>query len=767
MYNNIPLELRQLRQWVAVDMSIDLESGQPKKLPINPLNGYIAKVTDSSTWGTFEQAVATGSPIGFVFTVNDPYAIIDLDNKAHKPATPAQLQLHNQILTGIDSYIERSISGSGYHVVIRGQVPHGVNYGNVELYSSGRYMIFTGDTVKNMPIDDYDEAINNMFNQMVAMQERNRPVVTELVQVEGNMSDGDIFLMASEAANGTKFNDLCAGNWQYYNYPSQSEADYALISMFTFYSKDNEQCRRMFRMTELGKREKHQLSDNHMNRMLQQIRAKEPQPVDLDVVNERVANLVQPEAPTPPPIPAAQPFTGDIPKPPKLDILSPPGILGLMADYIYQTAPYQVREYAVCASIAMLSGICARSYNISRTGLNQYLIVLGGPGTGKESMASGIGRLTKAINDGLTEQKPVDIGKFASVQGLQKALIAQPCGLSILGEVGNEFKIMLSAKCDPNRLEIKNAYLNLYNKSGEGESYSPVTYSKAENNMVAVQSPNLSLLGESVQNRFYETINESSAQDGFLSRLMVIEYNGLRQDLNEDTNIQPSIALVNNLKLIRDYSDDMQAKNQVVHINIDPVAKVQLSKYAKLMTDRINQAAVSGSHGVAELLVRSHVKVLKLAGLGAVAESPYMPVVTPTLVNWAIDFVNHADSVITTRFENGEIGEVNDTQFEPILRKCVTSYFKMTTSQRIDGHQPVALAETNFISYSFLRDYCKRREPFKSHKLGYAKAIEVAINDMVSAGILIPIPINQLPKPTNGHVMKAYSLGEQFKNKTR
>ncbi len=761
-YNNIPLELRQLPQWVSVDMSINPETGHPWKKPVNPNTGYPADVMNPQTWGTFEHAASRNAPIGFVFTSTDPYAIIDLDNKPHKPATPAQLSLHNQILTGIESYIERSISGSGYHVVIKGAIPHGVNYGNVELYSSGRYMIFTGDTVKALPIDDYNEAINNMFNQMIEMREKTKRI-SELTQVESHLEDGDVFSIASDAVNGDKFNQLCAGNWQQYGYPSQSEADLSLMSMFAFYSKDNEQCRRLFRMTQLGKREKHQQGDNHLNRHLQIIRAKEPQPVVMEAVDTKVAEVmatIQTEAGKPVSLPPTP--TLNVPAPPALDVLHPPGLLAQMAEYMFQSAPYQVREYAVCASIAMLSGICARAFNISRTGLNQYLIVLGGPGTGKESMASGIGRLTKVINDGITNPLPVDIGKFASVQGLQKALINQPCGLSILGEVGNEFKIMLSPKCDPNRLEIKNAYLNLYNKSGEGESYSPVTYSKSENNMVAVSSPNLSLLGESVQHRFYETISESSAQDGFLSRLMVIEYNGLRLDLNENTNIQPSDELVRWLSSIRDHSADLQARNTTCHIETEPHAKETLRQYAKQITKRINDASQHGQLGVAELLVRSHVKVLKLAGLGAVAINHYNPVVTQTLVEWAIAFVNKADAVMTTRFVNGEVGEVNDTQCEPIIRKAIQAYFKMSVKSRVDNRQPVSLAESNFISYSYLRQYCKQREPFKSHKLGFAKSIEMAIVDMVKAGVLVQIPPTQLPKATNGQTPVAYSLGEQF-----
>ncbi len=761
MHENIPAELKALAQWVWVDMSIDDETGLPKKEPMNPrYTNTKAKVNDPSTWGTFEQAIEGGRVPGFVFSKNDPYAVMDLDNKQHKPASPAQLEVHNQILTGVESYIERSISKTGYHVVIRGSLVNGINFGNIELYSWGRMMIFTGDVVKALPIEDYNEAINNMYAGMNAARERSRPAV-ELEQVDGPLSDGDVFTMGSDAVNGNKFNDLCKGEWQHYGFPSQSEADLALMSMFAFYSKDNDQCRRLFRMTVLGKREKYQINNNHLDRILGMIRSKEPAPVDMEDLQAKV-DAVMAEIATPPIVPAEAPIIPRVIQAPVLDILTPPGVLFHMANYMYDSAPYQVREYAVCAAIAMLSGMCARAYNISRTGLNQYLIVLGGPGTGKESMASGIGRLTKIMNEGMMDAKPVDIGKFASVQGLQKALIAQPCGLSILGEVGNEFKIMLSPKCDPNRLEIKNAYLNLYNKSGEGESFSPVTYSKAENNMTAVASPNLSLLGESVPHRFYETINETSAQDGFLSRLMVMEYTGLRKELNERTNIPPGDVLLKWLGSIRDHAADLQARNITEHIAVEPAAAAKLKQYAADITRRINESTQQGVLSVAELLVRSHVKVLKLAGLGAVAVNQYNPVVTIPLVEWAMAFVDKADSIMTTRFESGEIGETNDSQFEAIMRKCIMTYLKMNPKQRINAKCSPLLAETLFIPFTSIRDYCQRREPFKSHRLGPSGSIDVAVKDLLKAGILYEVPQSQLPKVSTRPFGQVFAIGEHF-----
>ena len=769
MHNNIPAELRALPQWVSVDMSIDDEDGLPKKSPLNPRFTHTpAKVNDRSTWGTFEEATANGRIPGFVLTKEDEYAIIDLDNKPHNPATPAQLEIHNQILEGIDSYIERSISATGYHCVVKGEVPIGINFGNIELYSWGRMMIFTGDVVKDMPIEDYAEAVTNMYEGLNAARERSKPIVeVVLEQQDGHMSDGDIFDMGGSADNGTKFNDLCRGDWQHYNFPSQSEADLALLSMFAFYSKDNEQCRRMFRMTELGKREKYQKDNNHINRLLTICRAKDIQPIDVQAMEDKVA-AVKAELAEPASIPKIperrSPSVPKLPasiRPKVLDALNPPGVLGMMADYIYLVAPRQVREYAVAASLAMLSGIAGRAFNISRTGLNQYIIALGGTGTGKEGMAAGISRLESAINEGITTPTPVVIGKPASAQGLHKSLIAQPCGLSILGEVANEFKIMLSPKVDPNSLAIKTAYLDLYNKSGDKQTYHAINYSKAENNMTAIQSPNLTILGESVPDTFYATINETSARDGFLGRLMIIEYTGLRNDYN-DCNEPPPPALVNSLAAIRNHAADLQARQLVEHITMTPEAQEYLVDYDKAVTRRMNEAAEAGRTAVSETLNRSHVKALKLAGLGAVATNFTNPIVTLPLAEWAVAFVEKASAILTTRFESGEVGEASDLQFETVMRKCLNQYFKMEPKTRVNQKQPIILAETNFISYSFISSYCKQREPFKSHKLGHGKAIEMALKEMIDTGVILPVPISQLPKATNGHSMKAYAIGPQF-----
>ena len=117
-----------------------------------------------------------------------------------------------------------------------------------------------------------------------------------LVETDAVVEDADLIEMASCAANGEKFNLLCAGDMT--GYPSQSEADLALLSILAFYTNSNEQVRRLFRMSALGKREKAVKNDTYLNFALAKIRAKQPPPVNLD---ELAQNAMAMRAPPPPP----------------------------------------------------------------------------------------------------------------------------------------------------------------------------------------------------------------------------------------------------------------------------------------------------------------------------------------------------------------------------------------------------------------------------------------------------------------------------------
>lgn len=156
MYENIPKELKDLDRWVC--------ASKTSKAPLNAFRPEAASSTNPSTWAFFEQAewaVQAGhyDYIGFVFA-NDGIVGIDIDCGFEDGLlTP----ICADIMDKCQSYTEKSKSGRGVHIFLKGDLPfEGKNNGSgVEIYKSKRFFITTGnvlifkDMVKNQEAIDY------------------------------------------------------------------------------------------------------------------------------------------------------------------------------------------------------------------------------------------------------------------------------------------------------------------------------------------------------------------------------------------------------------------------------------------------------------------------------------------------------------------------------------------------------------------------------------------------------------------------------------
>lgn len=722
MRNNIPMELRALPQWVCAG---------PDKVPLSPRTGQPASVTDPNTWATFEEAVRTGMKhVGFVLAEWDPYTIIDLDNKPSKPCTPEQWARHQKILEAFDSYTERSASGTGYHIIVKGRIPAGVHRDNVEVYSTARYMICTGDVVRNTPIADYQQLLDVLYGEMKPAD------VVELDDVEGIMSDEEVVEMAMRAANADKFNELCRGDWQAMGYESQSEADFALMSIFAYYTRDNEQVRRLFRMSPLGQREKAQKNDKYLNFALGKIRAQQPPLVDFEELKANLAPATSiPEALTPAPAPYIKDTAPVVP-----GVSLPPGLVGEVAQYIYQTAIRPVPEIALGAAIAITAGVCARSYNISGSGLNQYLILLAKTGAGKEGAVTGIDNLIAAIRPQVPMvDQFIGPSAFASGQALIKVLDDRPCFVSVLGEFG----LTLQQLCDPRasspQIMLKKVLLDLYSKSGWNKVLRSSVYSDTDKNTKIVQAPNVTILGESTPESFFEGLDSIHIAEGLIPRFSVIEYTGPRPPRNRNANQPPSQQLVARFSELVAVSLTTANNGTCANVQMDSIAIQLMDEFDAKADGMINAA---GSDVDMQLWNRAHLKALKLAAVIAVGCNPHAPVVTPDIARWSIDFVERDVAVMTTRFQRGEVG-VGDHRHEVDIRKAVENYLAMSESQRLQYKTPKSLLNQPVVPFHYLRRKLRLLSAFKNDRRGVARALEDSLKDMVKAEILRQVPPQQ------------------------
>lgn len=185
-------------------------------------------------------------------------------------------------------------------------------------------------------------------------------------------------------------------------------------------------------------------------------------------------------------------------------ITLPPGLMGEVADYIYRSAVRPVKEVSLAAAIGLLAGVAGRSFNISGTGLNQYVMLLAKTGTGKEGAASGIDALFNAVSKKVpVADQFLGPRQFASGQAMVRLLTEKPCFVSVLGEFGLTLKQICDPRANGSQIELKRVLLELYSKSGHNSVLRQAVYSDNNKNVGLVNAPAVTLLGETTPEAFF------------------------------------------------------------------------------------------------------------------------------------------------------------------------------------------------------------------------------------------------------------------------
>ncbi|ELY96218.1 hypothetical protein C483_00290 [Natrialba hulunbeirensis JCM 10989] len=242
----LPDTLAERTQWIC--WRTEDRDGKATKVPVDPATESFASTTDDRTWTTLEQALeyaATGAAdgIGFVFTATDPLVGVDLDD-CRDPETGEPLEPAPSIIEQLDSFTEVSPSGTGYHVLIEGDLPDGRNrHGSIEMYDQARFFTVTADHVDGTPtsINERQEALEEVHEEFIASQVSDGadaadadPPNTGTLDQSLELEDEDLLEKARSASNGEKFDRLWRGSTA--GYDSQSEADMALCCLLAFWT---------------------------------------------------------------------------------------------------------------------------------------------------------------------------------------------------------------------------------------------------------------------------------------------------------------------------------------------------------------------------------------------------------------------------------------------------------------------------------------------------------------------------------------------------
>ena len=789
-YEQIPEELKWTSQWCIAGS----DTKGKYKVPCTISKGALfhADPTNPKLWLDFETAKdysEANQPhgIGFVLSATDPYVCIDLDikNAQNEPDptkwTPqADLDRFYKIIMAFHSYTERSAGGQGYHIWLKGHTGKGARRGGVEVYSQERFIVCTGDIVIDGPIVENQDLLDALLAEM---RRGEAPILT-LVDNEQTENDEAIYERASTADNALKFTTLWEGAWIENGYPSQSEADIALLTMLAFYSRSNAQVLRMFRNSALGKRDKATKNDYYLGTTLKKVRSIAANEEVSSAVGEKIARALvlrlagaapivpapvpaatPPAAPqwppqlpsaTVPPVPQPSPQTKgnigalgipafaykpevkDLPKIPADSTLNwPPGVVGELARYMFSIAPRPVMEVSIVAALGMMAGVCGRSYGIPQSGLNLYIILVGQSAIGKEALHGGPSAVINQLMSACPEASEfVDYSNFVSAPALTKAVAANPSFLNIWGEFGKTLERMASQERGDNVIQqLRTVLTNLYQKSGPGSVFGGLGYSDKDKNVASVSGVAYSLIGETTPGTFYDSLTDSMMADGFLSRFTIVEYMGERPRLNKDLKVPLDPDLKEHLlTLYRASSSCNKNGGTPTEAQLEPDAEEFLDVFNNKCDREINS---TNNEGWRQMWNRAHLKVYRISAILAAVDNPCFPVLTLDHAMWAYDLVMRDIKIMQRRITAGDVGSSDATREAKILALALT-YLKtpLTASYAI----PEQMVKDGVIPRKYLQINTQRTSCFTTHKLGQVASMDMAIRSLCEGGYISELP---------------------------
>lgn len=779
MFQNIPDEMKEYPHWVLWRFEQDNPDDKPTKVLYNARTGRKALTNAPGTWATFAECVncfnhGLCDGIGFVLNKDNPYMIVDLDNpyeqnhdgsfKYEKPDEIMELQ--KRIYKGFDSYAEKSPSGNGLHIITKGiALPNGRRRMSVEMYSDGRFMTMTGNVYggRNVIVES-DELRNNakvLWEQLGGGPEK--------VGYDGNADqkyDDTYIINQCRTAKNAETVELLLGDWRSCGrWDSQSEADMAFVNIISFYTQNREQIKRLFNASPLGQRNKQTTirGKSYLNHMIDKSFDRMLPPVDLDGLrnqleaaiakhnNQQERNSMN-NAPHIADIPPEyKPVVvvddgqgGDFDAPADMSpsvgsvYSRPPGLVGDIADFIYRAAPRPVPEIALTAALGLMAGICGRAYNVSNTGLNQYVLLLAPTGTGKEAIASGIGKLMVQVHKRVVGAYDfVGPGEIASSQALIKFMSkGRNSFVSVVGEFGIYLQEMTATHAPPHKVALKRLMLDLFTKSGKDDVVRPSIFSDSDKNTEIIRAPNYTMIGESTPERFYEGLNEDMITEGLLPRFTVIEYNGKRPRWNKSAaTYKPDEGLVTRLSDLCGHVIMLNGGNEAIPVDQTSEAAHMFDLLNEELDDRIN--GEMAKELTKSLWSRAHLKAMKLAAVIAVGCNYLRPVITAEIAQWAINIVRADAGNMLNRFNSGEVGSNSEevTQVKDATR-VVRDYLLKPWSE-VQAYAPSHdMHSERVIPFSYISRRLQCIASFRKDRMGATNSIKRVIQTFVDRGDL-------------------------------
>ena len=266
-YENLPEKLKKDGLFCLWKYQKEIRNGEETvtKVPYNPNFPEWKQNGDPSSKGRFATFTKTLQALsdykdfydGIAIGVFDHICGIDIDDCID--GNGAISKDAQWIIDKMKCYTEKSPSGKGIRILFL--VKHGFHYDtetyyihnkirHIEIYvaeCTKKVLTVTGDVIRP---GDLTECTFELLEVAQKYMKRRQKSDDQQTNGESSLSDDAVVQKASSAKNGEKFKKLWEGDSS--DYPSQSEADFALCKILAFWTnKDPEQIDALFRQSGL------------------------------------------------------------------------------------------------------------------------------------------------------------------------------------------------------------------------------------------------------------------------------------------------------------------------------------------------------------------------------------------------------------------------------------------------------------------------------------------------------------------------------------
>lgn len=771
MLHNIPIELRLAPRWCFTGKESD--EGIAKAPHVwNEEKEYFEPLSihDYHLCLTFEElepliALNPERGFGFILVDGDGFTCVDLDIKDDAPVDATRR--HYELIRGLDTYTEISQSGVGVHMWLKGEINGAIKTNEMEVYSRERFIICTGNVFKEKPVA-YDREVIEFFNARA----KETAESFNFVDTPQTKSDEQIMQDALYSDHSGKLSCLMTGDWDTYVRIMRqqgageftfdaSQADSAFMTIITYYTRNVEQCKRLWRTSALSIVEKRYPNDlaqqrkkaknlgtdykllraiaygiqkNEKDSNRRETLAKEAREANKAIVEK--AELVARGA--------VESLAGTV-DPVAGELRYPPGMMGELARYFNSQSIKPIKDFAIAEALAIAAGLFGRCYNVSGTGLNTYLMMLAPSGSGKSALSKNPENLMTMLerSHGVIGARQFIMSKrFTHENAMFQEFKERSQFTQCLSEFGKVFKNMVAESNTGGALAtVRECMTDMYSKSGQFDVAGGMRYTTAEKSVDLGYPVGYSFLGESVPEPFFEAITPDMFTDGFMSRFLIMLYDG---EVPYDTIYQGAEPAQHLLQhLIQATTGAVRA---TMDINSVPVTQIGMDAYAgkwfadfsRECTDKVNEHAEAPV--IASLWTRANLKVLKLAGLLAAMDCPSGPVINKDHVEWAYDFVMRHNYIVYTAMQKGLMANASESQTLETLREIMLGFYSYKGKCEVYHPKGEEMKNNGHIPWGYIQRVGARRACFRGTL--YKKPTQMirdGIEELKRAGVVVQL----------------------------